>query len=328
MGIESPKFETKSEKSDTRKSLEKKLRTMTAWGIISLSSLSMFKSVFKEDYKQEYKPKAVIAYIEKERGPLTEVEKIELQKKIEHLKEQFSNNIISHLQKSTEANKEADPKPIEIKGFEKAGLSNEDLKKLWSEKYYPKGWLEEEIGEVEYKDKEAKGIKDYGLDRGRTVGTHRSAEGGKSKITFFKSFTPETEEEFKDFTSTLDWHFSHEASHANDWSNEAELDFKQRVEFLHEVSQNCFREGAFRDSLGYIESIKNPDPHKERYFKVEEYWAKSCDHYFTMSDMFKELYPQEFKMVDKYVKKEDPAFDPIEKAQQRQEVIKEIVEKK
>lgn len=327
MGIESLNLKTKPEKSEIKKSLERKLRTMTAWGIISLSSLGVFKFAFKEDYKQQYKPKTVIAYIEKERGPLTEIEKIDIQKKLDYLKDQFSSNIISHLKKSVETNKEVNLKPIKIRGFEKAGLSNKDLKNLWSEKYYPRGWLDEEINGVEYKDEKGKGIKDYGLEKGRTAGIHESAKSGKSKITFFKSFTPKTKGEFKNFTDTLDWHFSHEASHANDWSNEAELDFKQRVEFLYEISQSCFREGAFRDSLGYIQSIKNPDSRKERYFKVEEYWAISCDHYFTMPDTFKELYPQEFELVDKYVKKEDPTFNPVEKVQQRQEIIKEIVEK-
>lgn len=330
MGFEKPKFEKKvkkQEKSETREKFEKKLRTMTAWGLITLSSLGISKFIFKEGYKPEYKPKALIAYVEEQRGPLSEIEKIELKEKIDYLREQFSDNIISHLQESVEVNKESVSKPIEIKGFEKANLSNEDLKKLWSEKYYPEGWLEEEISEVEYKDEEARGIKDYGLDKGRSAGTHKLSEGGKSRITFFRTSTPETKTEFKDFISTLDWHFSHEASHANDWANEAELDFKNRVEFLHEITQNYSREGAFRDSLGYIESIKNPDPHKERYFKVEEYWATCCDHYFTMPEMFQGLYLQEFEMVDKYVKKEDPTFDALEKAEQREELIEEFVEK-
>lgn len=321
--------EKQEEKSEARKKLEKKLRAMTVWGVVTLSTLGMFKAFkeYKPDYK--YKPKTLIAYVEKEK-PLTVIEKIELKKKIDYLREQFSDRIIPLLQKSVEVDKESVQEPIKIRGFEKAGLSNEDLKKLWSEKYYPKGWLDEEIGEVEYRGRtKEKKLSHYSLKESEYYGgTHEPLEGGRSKITFFwpQSFILENQAEWKDFVNTLDWYFSHEASHANDWEAESGIGFKQRIEFLYEITQNCFRKGAYRDALGYIESIKNPNSYKERYYKVREYWAVSCDRYFAMPEIFKELYSYEFGMVDKYVKKEDLTFDPFEKVRQRQELIEDIIE--
>lgn len=332
MPIESPKFEKpqipyeKKEKSETREKFEKKLRAMTVWGLVALSSAGILRMY--PEYKEAKKTKAVIAYVEKEKGPLKEVEKIELKEKMDYLKKQFGNGVIPFLQKTVEFNKEANPKPVEVKGFEKVGLSNKDLQTLWSEKYYPKGWLEEEISKVEYLDKETRKEK-LPYYQGETSALHIPSKTGKSEIKFLKSaFDPKTKKEWKDFIETLDWHLGHETGHANDWGNEAELDFKNRVEFLHEVTQNCFREGAFRDVLGYLDSIKHADPRAERYFKTKEYWAVCCENYFTFTEYFKENYPQEFEMVDKYVKKEDPTYDPFEKHEQRSELIEKIIEEK
>lgn len=332
MSIEGPKIEKKDEKLEAREKLKKKLRTMVVWGIVTASSFGALKLLDKEYEKHQegrYKPKALMTYIEKQK-PLTEIEKIELTKKIDYLREQFSNRIIDLLQKSTKINKEVNPESIEVKGFEKAGLSNEDLKKLWSEKYYPKGWLDEEVAEVEYIDKREKPGKHYGLDKESiAISAHGNAEKGKSKLFFFKSYAlPETNTEKEQFIIALDWHFGHESSHANDWETEAELDFKTRVEFLYDVSQNCFKKDAFRDGFKYIEAVKNQNPNIERYYKVSEYWAVCCDHYFTVPETFEELYPREFEMVDKYVKKEDSTFNAFEKVKQRDELIKEIVEEK
>ncbi len=105
------------------------------------------------------------------------------------------------------------------------------------------------------------------------------------------------------------------------------MDFKNRVEFLYEVSQNCFKEGAFRDLFGYINSIKNKDKNKENYYKAREYWGSCCEYYFTFPEMLKQDHPREFAMVDKYVKMEDSNYTPFEKLAQRQELIKQMAEK-
>jgi len=326
MSIESPKIEKKPEKSEARKKFEKKLRTMIAWGTIAISSLPVFKLLEKE-LGLTYDQKATMAYVEKQRGPLTENEKIELQQKINYLRKQFGNKIIPWLKENTEANKEVFSQPLEVNGFEKVGLSSKDLQKLWSEKYYPKGWLNEEVAIVEYQDTESPEEIISGFAEGALSAAHKPGEKGKSQIVFFKSIHPETNDEFKELVRMLNWHFSHEVSHANDWDNEAELDFKRRIEFLHEITQSCFREGAFRDAFGNIESIKNSIPFVERYNKTREYWANICDRYFAIPKEFKEVYPDEFALVDKYVKIEDPTYDPVKKCAEREAVINQIVEK-
>jgi len=328
MSIESPKIEKRDEKSELRKKFEHKLRTMAAWGVIALSSFGAITLATRKEGERKYKPKAIIADIEKKQS-LSEIEKAELNKKLEYLRENFGENIFPQLKKSVEANRESNPKPTEIKGFEKIGLSNKDFQNLWSEKYYPKGWLDDEISVVEYKGKGLKGGKgpDYGGGKEiRYGGIENMQKEGKSKIEFyFKG-----QEEYgsnKEFIETLDWYFSHESSHANDWEGESQMDYKKRVDFLHEVSQNCFREGAFRDIFEYVDSIKNKDKNKENYYKVREYWGSCCEYYFTFPEILKEDHPREFEMVDKYVKMEDKNYNPVEKYNQRMEVIKQMTEK-
>jgi len=333
MSIESPKIkiiigEKKKEQLTAREKLEKKIRTMAAWGVIALSSLGVLKLSTEKKYEQKYNPKALIADIEKKQS-FSEIEKAEFNKKLEYLKDNFSENIFPQLKGSVEANKESTPKPIEVRGFEKAELFNRDFQNLWSEKYYPKGWLDDEISMVEYKGKDLEGDKwpDYGRGKKtRYGGIAEQLKGGKSKIEFYFE-GPKEYDSKKDFIETLDWYFSHESSHANDWESESQMDFKNRVDFLYEVSQNCFKKDAFRDILGYVDSIKNPDPHKERYFKVREYWGSCCEYYFTFPEALQQDHPSEFAMVDKYVKMEDPKYNPIEKEAQRQELIKQMAEK-
>jgi hypothetical protein len=327
MSIESPKFEKIDKKTERKEEMKKKIRAMTAWGVITLSSFGALTLFTRKEDGQKYKPKAIIADIEKKQL-LSEFEKAELSKKLEYLKKNFSDNIFSQLQKSVEANKESISKPIEIKGFEKIGLRNEDLQKLWSEKYYPKGWLDDEISDIEYRNEEfTEKNMDYGRDKkAQYAGTNRQNMEGKSEIRFYAS-NPKDYESMKDFIETLDWHFSHESSHANDWEGESRMDYKKRVDFLYEVSQNCFKEDAFRDILGYVDSIKNKDKNKENYYKVREYWGACCEDYFTFPEILKQGNPREFEMVDKYVKMEDPNYNPIEKQAQRQEIINQMAEK-
>jgi hypothetical protein len=331
MSIESPKIEIKPEiKGETTKEkLEKKIRTMTAWGLISLSSLGVGKFLFREERKPELKSKAQIIELEKKQD-LSLTEKMELQKKIDYLKNQFGKRIVFQLEWGAENNKEVKPKTIKVKNFDKIGLPNEKLKDLWSEKYYPKGWIDEEISEAKYSDKEHKMEKNYGIDAEASARSGSSPLEDKSKIIFQKmstpgTKTPGTQDEWNVFIQNLDWHFSHEIGHANDWEHEGRTDFKHRVEFLYEVSNSCFTEGAYRDE--YIDFIKNKDKNKENYYKTAEYWATICDHYFTVPGMFRALNPREFEMVDKYVKMEDPNYNPIEKQAQRQEIINQITEK-
>lgn len=329
MTIEKPKFEKIETKEEIKEKLKKKIRAMTAWGIIALSSFGVLTLVTRKEDERKYKPKAIITDIEKKQ-PLSESEKTELSKKLEYLKENFGENIFPHLKKSVEANKESVSKPIEVKGFKKTGLSNEDLQNLWSEKYYPKGWIDDEISMVEYKGKALRGDQrpDYGQEdeETRRGATAEEQKEGKSKIKFYFE-DPKEYASKKDFIKILDWVFSHESSHANDWESESQMDFKNRVNFLYEVSQNCFKEDALRDVFGYIDSIKNEAKNKENYFKVKEYWGSCCEYYFTFSEILKQDHPREFEMVDKYVKKEDPTFDTFKKKEQRDELIKQICDR-
>ena len=322
------KKEKSHEKSEIRKKVEGKIRLMTAWGIISLTSLGILALKVEEGRRKEYKPENVIIKIEKDK-PISIMERIQLKKKLDYLAKNFSGHIFPQLQQSVEKNEQLKPQSININGFENIGISNQDLQKIWSEKYYPKGWIDEEVDLVEYAGETSKNYQEPDYNNNKNIsydGTEEEGSNGKSKIKFYSKGLKEYNSK-KDLIETLDWCFGHELGHANDWESKLQMDFKNRVDFLHEVSQNCFREGAFRDLLGYINSIKNDDKNKENYYKVREYWGSCCEYYFTFPEFLKEKYPAEFAMVDKYVKMEDSNFNPFIKHNQRVEVIAEMAEK-
>lgn len=323
MSFESLKVKKIERQSGAKEEVKKKIRVMIAWGVITLSTLGIMKMVDGKKRGQKYNSKSIIADIEKKQ-PLFEIEKMEFNKKIEYLKNNFSENVFPQLEKNVKVNEESESKLIEIKGFEKAGFSNKDFKNLWSEKYYPKGWLNDEINTIEYKSEDSENNNDYGQNKeSKYAGTAELQKSGKSKIEFhFKD--PKKYDSKKVFVETLDWYFSHESGHANDWESESRMDFKKRVDFLYEVSQNCFRENAFRDLLGYIDSIRNTDPNKERYYKTREYWGSCCEYYFTFPEMLKQDYPLEFAMVNKYIGMEDPNYNPFDKGIEKKELIEQI----
>lgn len=122
----------------------------------------------------------------------------------------------------------------------------------------------------------------------------------------------------------LDWHFSHELGHLDDWANRKDLSAEERVIFLYDITQAFNRPGSFRDALGYVDQIKNPDKQKEKYFKVREWWGTLTEYYFTFP---KDLFDQseaDYLLVEKWMKRADPSFDPIKAKEQRDSMIKSM----
>jgi hypothetical protein len=49
------------------------------------------------------------------------------------------------------------------------------------------------------------------------------------------------------------------------------------------------------------------------FMAASEYWAQICSEYFTNPEGFLKNHPNDFKLVDTYVKKNDPSFDIFSK---------------
>jgi len=329
MTIESPKIENQqeAEKETPKEKLQRRLGTIAAWGLISTGVLGASK-VLDVREKNQYKPKAVISRIEKKQ-PIVEKEKTELNEKIEYLLKHFGPEVIASLESKAKEAKNAEQKPIKVQGFEKMGVSSEKLKQIWSEKYYPKGWVDGEALDVEYREKQVINTK-----KNLQAVASYSGEGTSEKpgtILFFKvtDRMPKDDKETLALIANLDSVFSHELGHANEWGQDEQMSFKQRLDFLFDVSQK-FSKSTLDDGIATIERIEKInmlDKQKEWDAKVSEYWAYCCNGYFNFPEVLKQTFPSDFEMVDKYVKMEDANYNPVEKQAQKQEVIKQMAEK-
>lgn len=315
-----PKFEKEPGKLEARERLKKKMREVLAWGFITISTLGIGKVLLPEKPKEGLTLDQILTvYVDKDKE-INKTEKKELWGKIDYLREQFGDLTVFWLQQSAELSKGVKRETPQIKGFKKLhpSFNNEYFQRIWNEKYYPKDWINERIGKIEYVGSK------LDSEEWSTYASYRRSEKKRGNVRFFKPSGSLPEDissiDVNNVINALDHYFAHEAGHANDWEEE-DLDFRNRVEFLHEVTQHCFQEDAYRDAGKYIESIKNDDPQAEKYCKAIEYWAMSCEQYFTSPDTFREAWPLEFDLVDKYVKKEDPDFNVFEKTRQKEAVI-------
>lgn len=335
MSIEAPKIkiiigEKKKEQLTAKEALKKEIRKIVAWGFITISSLGIAKVLFPEKPKKEGVSidQIMSVYIDKDKT-IKETERREILKKIEYLKEQFGDLNLWQLTYFSDIDRDVKPEDPEINGFNKLHpkLSDENLKRIWNEKYYPKGWINERVGAVEYAEQEIQATDQYGLDpkNWAITGKFNAPETKKVKITIFRpTGSLVGDDSVKEVITVLDSVLNHELGHANDWKEE-DMNFKNRVEFLYDVAQQCFNKGSMESK--YVESIKNDNPHVEKYCKVVEYWGEICQCYFSWPSKFKAAYPDAFALVDKYVQKEEPGFNIVEKNREKKEAIQNIIEK-
>src|SRR4030042_3050300 len=293
MSFESPKIKfiiaekgKNKEQFNAREKIKKKLREAAVWGFLTLGGFGLMKALLPE--KPKSLDEAISLTVEKDKK-ITNSEKQELYKKIDYLKQQFGEEVLAKVGYFSENKAYARPKNPKINGFNKLRPDIDDkiLKNIWNENYYPEGWINERVKEVEYVGEETAVSDRYGHDakEWKAAAQFNSREVEKGKILFFRpAGSLYRNASAQEAVRALDIYFSHELGHANDWIEE-DLNFKQRVEFLYDVTQQCFRQGGL--TTAYVDSIKNEDPQKERYYKATEYWAEMCKIYFGIPEKLK-----------------------------------------
>ncbi len=177
---------------------------------------------------------------------------------------------------------------------------------------FPLGWVEEitYIGQSnEYEQMSYKGVKGSALASCAKVGK-------QSIITFYiptRSASP----------AYVMHSLSHEIAHANDWSNDEEMSYKERVDLLYDISQRVFANDRFLSS--YVESIENPELGERNFQRATEYWAEISAQYF--SDPTK-LNIKDYAIVDSQVRKADPNYNALVSSNQRAEILKAVLAQK
>jgi len=100
----------------------------------------------------------------------------------------------------------------------------------------------------------------------------------------------------------------HEIAHCNDWERDSEMSLIERLKMLELMVERVKSEDRFLSN--YVETIKNPNGEKETlYLKAIEYWAEIAAQYFAAPEAFKVENPIDFKIVDEFIKKQNPGFD-------------------
>lgn len=208
------------------------------------------------------------------------------------------------------------PAEVVVQGFEQVGFAEKELQNI-IETTYPKGWVASEVDTVMYVTKPDSAQEAmpaaYGLG-GKTAGQAPRKEHGLSSVEIFPSAGQR-----RDVVQIL----GHEFSHANDWRTESNVTAGERLELFKAVTQRFFEGGKLYPST-YVQDIKNPDPIQCTDFKVTEYWAEICEQYFSNPKEFKQQYPDDFQLVDEWVKKQDPNFDPVRAAAHRETLLSTV----
>ncbi|MCH7492682.1 hypothetical protein IID19_03800 [Patescibacteria group bacterium] len=204
-------------------------------------------------------------------------------------------------------------------GFENVEMDPDSFMKLCRETY-PNNWVTTEIDSIIYKveDESADSLRSdkYNLGEGWTeVGKARMKEGDIASVNLSGR---------RNIADVLET-FGHELGHVNDWEYDNTLSPADKIKLFHAITKR-FLEGENLFPSDYVESIDNPDPQRNMEIKVQEYWAEICAQYFSDPSNFQDNYPEDFALVDDWVKKQDPVFDPIESRAQRYELAESFSE--
>jgi len=173
--------------------------------------------------------------------------------------------------------------------------------KTFSVSTFPDNWVNGEVDSVIFRD-EAKEMPDrYGID-GEAAAIATTKRSGTTKVNFYRGAGTD----FGDVEEI----FAHETGHANDWENDEQLSFRERKRFLVEVAKRFFT-GENTVPFSYVEAIKNDDQNEENYLKIKEYWAEICEEYFSNPDYFAARYPDDYRLVHRWITKDYQDFDPV-----------------
>lgn len=206
-----------------------------------------------------------------------------------------------------------DTDDVKIENFDDLGIKKETLEKMWADgDTYPNGWINEEIETITLNNRPL-------LDK--NYDARVSNYGGRQTIVMMKDALSDYLIGLKD----IDRYFAHESGHANDWQCKKNVSFEQRIALLTDVLRQIELTDIEDLYEGYSLYDFKDEQQKNR-IQAKETWAEMCEFYFSDPELFKDVYPEAFKIVDDWVKNTDPNFDPASSAKKRQEIMAETGE--
>jgi len=213
--------------------------------------------------------------------------------------------------------------PPKISGCEKVGLSEKVVSELLTDgKFFPRGFIDGEVSEVNFHVGPGPTLDRYGLDKKSAIGEYDITS--RTDFYFNKSQLGSKANELYDYFELV---FAHEVGHANDWAESQNLNRLDRAQLLRKIIERVKSKDAIRDVSTYHEEIKIEDNEDQLYVKAKEYWAELVCNYLIFPGWLQKEHPEDFQIVDEVVKKNDPTFDPIKASQERKAFLNSEVAK-
>lgn len=219
--------------------------------------------------------------------------------------------------------KDEERKDPEIQDAEKSGFSQKIIEGIIEDgNFFPSNYIKGEVDKIIF-GTNPRSTNDYGIDGVSIADANRKYE--------ILQFNFDSSKGISDNSSKYNFfevNFAHEITHLNDWMSDQDLNIVERVNLLGDVirlmnKENCLR-GFLEESYGrkgYHQRISKGNKEDETYLKATEYFAEMGESYFVFTRFLKEEHPDEFELFDKYIKKNDPKFDPFEAGSRRIEFV-------
>ena len=312
--------EKEKRKKTALERVKKAINVFMAFGFISLSP-GIFETKFQPDKTPS--PEAYVTLLGEKDFDRQEM----LKEKVDYIIKEYSSEAITRLMFANDfgqLNLKRNPAEPNISGFEQLGLRNEDLKKIWNEDYYPKDSINKNLKSVAYLN-EVRPMRSVNQKYSETGEAAAVADNLiEDKISIFRDkeryLKISSKNNIFEMVNTLDFHFSHDLGHINDWTGNNKLTPGERLDFLYEVSRAKVDPNSLCEDIPsskYVKTINNKDPQIEKYFKAAEYWAVLCGFFLNFPEEFEDIATAEEKqLINKWLLRGN-SYDAVEANKKR-----------
>lgn len=166
----------------------------------------------------------------------------------------------------------------------------------WLALTFPRSWFESELIEIRHSETPIHINSSYHIGG---VGAGSYIDGPRGGVIKIASFTA------SNTTIQSLWGLlGHELAHANDWEDDFEMTFLQRVDLLMAIYDRL--DDVDRLQSDYLDQINNEDCRVQQRNVATEYWAEivgfSLAHYYLVPERDREIVEQQLQLID-------PEFD-------------------
>lgn len=270
---------------------------------------------------------------------LSATEQQELKDKIDFLAERYPPEIFSLLQitdqRAQEQRHEGEPQPPLIEGFEHLGLRNQDLLRLWYPEGYPKDTAPtyprgSRVSKIIFHADSTNVSPPHAYNLPDSVGPLIAQALTDGVIHIYAHPQLTSQIDGPQLVYLLDVIRSHEVEgHSENFLNNNAMPPRGRIELLHDITKIRELPRIYNDeqlqeaskqnqslenillSMEYVNAISNDNKRVEYWLQTLEGWAIKVQLYFFEPEALQIYFPNDYKLVDDFIKTMDPNYDPV-----------------